>query len=102
MNESMIVIVNMLKIKNEEKKPATVKKSSTLSLSDLNSLYNKHVSHMSFFKDNELLTEEKKEILRNIEEVYILITNKRSNNKRNREDDDETEVIVTNYNSNVS
>ena len=58
---------------------------------------------MSFLKYNELLTEEKKkEILRNIEEVYSLITNTHSNNKRNRKDDDETEVIVTNYSSNVS
>jgi len=80
----------LFKRKNEENKPAAVKKSSTLPLSDLNSLYDKHVSHMSFLKDNELLTEEKKkEILRNIKEVYSLITNTRSNNKRNREDDDE-------------
>ena len=58
---------------------------------------------MSFLKYNELLTEEKKkEILRNIKEVYSLITNTRSNNKRNREDDNETEVIMNNSNSNVS
>ena len=58
---------------------------------------------MYFLKDNELLTEgEKKEILRNIEEISSLIMNTHSNNKRNREDDGETEVIVTNSNSNVS
>ena len=57
---------------------------------------------MSFLKENYLLTEgKKKEILRNIEEVYSLITNTHSNNHGNREDDDETKVIVTNSNSNV-
>ena len=85
-NESMMAIVKLLKTTIKNKKPPAVKES-TLSLSDLNSLYDKHVSHMSFFKDNDLLMDEKKkEILRNIEEVYSMITNTHSNNKRNKRD----------------
>ena len=70
-----MAIVNILKTKNEEKKVPAVKES-TLSLYDLDSLFDKHVSHMSSLKDNVLLTEEKKAvILKNIEEVYSMITN---------------------------
>lgn len=102
---SDVGIVNLLETKNEEKKPYDVKEisSSLLSLSDLNSLYTKHVSHICILKDNDMLTKEKKrEILRNIEEVYSLITKTHSNSKRNRDDDDETDITVTNCNSNVS
>ena len=101
-NESMMAIVKLLKSTNENKKPPAAEES-TLSLNDLNSLYNKHVSHMSFLKDNDLLTDEKKkEILKNIEEVYGMITNTHSNNKRNREEDSDSEFVIPNSNSKVS
>ena len=102
-NESMLAIVNLLKSSSDNKKPPPAAAESTLSLTDLNVLYDKHVSHMSFLKDNDLLTEEKKQvILKNIEEVYGMITNTHSNNKRNREEDSYAEVVVHNSNSKVS
>ena len=79
-NESMITFVKLLKLAKENNKPPAVKES-TLSLNDLNSLYDKHVNHVSFLKDNDLLTEEKKTaILQNVEEMYGMITNIHSNN----------------------
>ena len=102
-NESMLAIVNLLKSSSDNKKPPPAAAESTLSLTDLNVLYDKHVSHMSFLKDNDLLTEEKKQvILKNIEEVYGMITNTHSNNKRNREEDSYADVVVHNSNSKVS
>ena len=61
------------------------------------------MSHMEFLKDNGLLTEDNKQIiLRNIEEVYEMITNMHRNKKRSRDDESDRDVIVTNSNSNVS
>ena len=81
-NDSMMAIVSLLKMNNDDKKKADVTEPAMLSLTDLNSLYDKHVSHMSFLKDNDLLTDDKKmEILSSIEEVYGMITQLHSNNK---------------------
>ena len=50
-------------------------KTTGLTLVDLNSLYDKHVGHLKFLKYNNMLTETRKvEILRNIEEVYAMIS----------------------------
>ena len=49
-------------------------KTTGLTLVDLNSLYDKYVGHLTFLKDNEMLTETQKvDILANIEEVYAMI-----------------------------
>ena len=98
-----MTILYLLKTNKKEEKKLPALNESNLSLQDLNSLYDKHVSYVSFRKDNRLLTEDKKAlILRNIEEVYEMITNTHGNKKRSRDENIDTDVIVTNSNSNVS
>jgi len=58
-------------------------KTIGLTLVDLNSLYDKHVGHLKFLKDNDMLTETRKvEILRNIEEVYAMISENHEKRER--------------------
>ena len=76
MNDGILAIVSLLKANTNEEKKLPAVTQSKLSLQDLNTLYDKHVSHMAFLKDNGILTEDKKELsVRNIEEVYEKITN---------------------------
>lgn len=51
------------------------RKTTGLTLVDFTSLYEKHVGHLKFLKDNDMLTETRKvEILKNLEEVYAMIS----------------------------
>ena len=71
MNDGIMAIVSLLKANTNEEKKLPAVTQAKLSLQDLNTLYDKHVSHMAFLKENGLLIEDKKEtIIRNIEEVY--------------------------------
>ena len=103
MTDGILAIVSLLKANTNEEKKLPAVTQARLSLQDLNTLYDKHVSHMAFLKENDLLTESKKEsIVRNIEEVYEKITNWHGNNKRSREDDSDKDEIANNSNSKVS
>ena len=58
-------------------------KTTGLTLVDLNSLYDKHVGHLKFLKDNDMLTETRKvEMLANIEEIYAMISETRGKKRR--------------------
>ena len=99
----MMAIVNSLNTNISEEKNAVVRREEDMSLADLNTLYNKHVSHLQFMKENNLLTDfRKKNIIKNIEDVYELITNSHSNKKRSRDDQTEVDNHNTNSNSQVS
>ena len=103
MNDGILAIVSLLKANTNEDKKLPAVTHAELSLQGLNSLYDKHVSHMAFLKENDLLTPEKKvSIVRNIEEVYEKITNWHGVKKRSRDDDSDREEIINNYNSKVS
>ena len=102
-NDSMMAIVNLLNTNKTEEKKAAVAKEAEMSLADLNALYDKHVSHLKFMKENDLLTDEKKStIIHNIEEVYEMITNSHSSKKRSRGEHSEVMNQNTNSNSKVS
>ena len=76
--ETMSEIVNLIKSSssNVSLSPSVGNSKTTgLTLLDLNSLDDKHVGHLIFLKDNDMLTETRKvEILSNIEEVYAMIS----------------------------
>ena len=100
-NDSMMAIVNLLNTNKKEEKKAAVVSEAKMSLQDLNALYDKHVSHLKFMKENDLLTDEKKNnIVCNIEDVYEMITKSHSTKKRSRADD--VEVVDNNSSSKVS
>ena len=81
----MMAIVNLLNSNKTEDKKAAVVNEAKMSLQDSNTLYDKHVSHRRFMKENDLLTDEKKRnIVQDIEDVYEMITNSHSTNKRSR------------------
>ena len=99
----MMAIVNLPNTNKAEEKKVAVVKDEIMSLTDLNTLYNKNVSHMKFMKENDLLTDEnKKSILRHIEDVYEMITNSHSTKKRSRGVDSEVDNQITNSNSKAS
>ena len=96
----MMAIVNLLNSNKTEDKKAAVVNEAKMSLQDINALYDKHVSHLKFMKENDLLTEEKKiNIVRDIEDVYEMITKSHSTKKRSRAEDAE---VDNNSNSKVS
>ena len=102
-SDSIKAIETLLNTNKKEEKKAAVVNEARTSLADLNTLYDKHVSHLKFMKENDLLTDEKKKsIVENIEEVYDLITNSHSTKKRSRGDDSEIDNQITNSNSKVS
>ena len=99
----MMAIVNLLNTNKMNERRAEAVKDAKMSLTDLNTLYDKHVSHMKFMKENDLLTDEKKKsIIQNIEDVYEMITNSHSTKKRSRGVDSEVDNQITNSNSKVS
>ena len=99
----MMAIVNLLNTNKSEEKKAAAVKEAQMSMTDLNTLYDKHVSHLQFMKENDLLTDlKKKNILQNIEDVYEMITNSLSTKKRSRVDETEIDNQNTNSNSQVS
>ena len=102
-SEGMLALVSLMKANTKEGKKMPAVTGSKLSLQDLNNLYDKHVSHLAFLKDNGLLTEKKKKsIVRNIEEVYESITNWHGVSKRSRQSDSDSDEILNNSNSKVS
>ena len=76
--ETMSEIVNLIQKSSSNVSPSSSsdnRKTTGLTLVDLNSLYDKHVGHLRFLKENDMLTETRKvEIVRNIEEVYAMIS----------------------------
>ena len=99
----MMAIVNLLNTNKSEEEKVVERREDDMSLADLNTLYDKHVSHLQFMKENDLLTDSKKKnIIKNIEDVYELITNSHSNKKRSRDDQTEVDNHNTNSNSGVS
>ena len=86
--------------------PPTVKQSkdvpddsSNTSIEHWYKLYDKHVNHMKFLKENELFTGQRKsDVLKNIDSVYAEIT-RESSGKRSRDNDSD---LDSNSNSKVS
>ena len=75
--------------------------SSSSSFDDLYKLYDKHVNHLNFLKDNDLFSGHRKtEVMANIDSVYDCIS-KVSNSNRVRDDSEEA-TIPSNSNSSVS
>ena len=72
-----------------------------MSMDGLYKLYDKHMNHLNFLKENGLFTGNRKsEVLENIEDVYGQI-NSASGGKRVRDEEDDTS-LDRNSNSNVS
>ena len=75
--------------------------SSSSSIDDLYKLYDKHINHLNFLKDNDLFSGRRKiEVMANIDSVYDRIS-KASSIKRVRDDSEEA-TISSNSNSSVS
>ena len=91
---------------NSEKSPAKRSRDddevriTSDSIDALYKLYDKHMNHLNFLKDNDLLSGNRKtEVMANIDEVYDKICSV-SGTKRVRDDGDES-TIDSNSNSNV-
>ena len=75
--------------------------NQTMTMDGLYKLYDKHMNHLNFLKENGLFTGNRKsEVLENIEDVYGQI-NSASGKKRVRDEEDDTS-LDRNSNSNVS
>ena len=59
-NAKLTNIVELLESNKRQLSAVREPSSSASTMSDLNALYDRHVSHMSFLKENDALTKEKK------------------------------------------